>query len=274
MTSQKVLSGKVAWVTGGGRGIGRSIALLLAARGAHVVVTGRDERRIAEVVGEIANGGGKARHLQGDVRDPASSRAAVDLAGTVFGGLDIVVAGAGVSGRIPLGGDEASAPRAQGEPVDLDRARAIFETNLLGAYYTFHAAVPALRAGGRLLAISSVLGKFGVPGYAAYCASKSGVLGLVRATAHEVAQRGITCNAVVPGWVDTDMATEGLTEIARGTGVTVAEAKTQAVKAFPLGRFIEPEEVAAFVAFLVGPDGAAITGQALSICGGATAFGG
>lgn len=268
MTSQKVLSGKVAWVTGGGRGIGRSIALLLAARGAHVVVTGRDERKIAEVVGEIANGGGKARHLKADVRDPASSRAAVALAQTAFGGLDIAVAGAGVSGRVPLGREGA-----EGE-ADLERARAIFETNLLGAYYTFQAAVPALRAGGRLLAISSVLGKFGVPGYAAYCASKSGVLGLVRATAHEVADRKITCNAVVPGWVETDMATEGLAEIARGAGVTPAQAKADAVAAFPLGRFIEPEEIAGFVAFLVGPDAAAITGQALSMCGGATAFGG
>ena len=268
MTTQKSLSGKVAWVTGGGRGIGRSIALLLASRGAQVVVTGRDERKIAEVVGEIANGGGKARHLRADVREPGSSVLAVELAQKAFGGLDIVVAGAGVSGRVPLG-----RPGEEGE-ADLARARAILETNLLGVYYTFQAAVPAVRSGGRLLAISSVLGKFGVPGYAAYCASKAGVLGLVRATAHEVAERKITCNAVVPGWVDTDMATDGIAEIAHGKGLTPAQAKAEVVKAFPLGRFIEPEEIAGFVAFLVGPEASAITGQALSMCGGATAFGG
>jgi NAD(P)-dependent dehydrogenase (short-subunit alcohol dehydrogenase family) len=233
-----------------------------------VVVTGRDERKIAEVVGEIANGAGKARHLTADVRDPASSLAAVELCQKAFGGLDIVVAAAGVSGRVPLGGAGESGD------IALARARAIVETNLLGAYYTFHAAIPAVREGGRLLVLSSVLGKFGVPGYAAYCASKAGVLGLVRATAHEVGARKITCNAVVPGWVDTEMASDGIAEIARGTGVTPEQAKADAVKAFPLGRFIEPEEVARFVGFLVGADAAAITGQALSICGGSTAFGG
>ena len=257
----KDLAGKRAWVTGGGKGIGRAIARELSARGAEVLITGRDERALAETVGEIACAAGVARHAVCDVRDRAAVQAAADRAIELFGGLDVVVANAGVSGRVDLG-DAA------------DRARDIVETNLMGAYYTFEAALPRMEGPGRLLATSSVLAKFGVPGYAAYCASKAGVLGLVRAVAHEAAPKKITANAIVPGWVDTRMADDGLAEIGRAIGKTPAEVKAEAVKQFPLGRFVEPEEVAAFVAFLAGPGGAAITGQALSICGGATAFGG
>jgi NAD(P)-dependent dehydrogenase (short-subunit alcohol dehydrogenase family) len=259
--SVKDLAGKRAWVTGGGKGIGRSIAHALAARGARVLVTGRDEAALAAVVGEIACAAGSARHLVCDVRDPDALEAAAAHAVSLFGGLDVVVANAGISGRTPVG--EAR-----------ERARDIVETNLLGAYYTFAAALPRMSGPGRLLAVSSVLAKFGVPGYAAYCASKAGVLGLVRALAHEAAPKRITVNAIVPGWVDTDMADEGLAEIGRATGQTPAEVKADAVKAFPLGRFVEPGEVGALAAFLAGPSGDAITGQALSICGGATAFGG
>jgi NAD(P)-dependent dehydrogenase (short-subunit alcohol dehydrogenase family) len=255
------LDGRVALVTGGGKGIGRAIALALAAKGARVVVTGRDEKALAETVGEVANAGGKARHVAGDVRDVAHLDKAVARALEAFGGLDVVVANAGQSGRIDIGDD-------------LARAEAIVQTNLMGAYYTFHAAAPKMKGPGRLVATSSVLAKFGVPGYAAYCASKAGILGLVRATAHEAAPKKITVNAIVPGWVDTDMADAGLAEIGAATGQTPAEVKAHAVKQFPLGRFIEPSEVASFVAFLAGPGGAAITGQALSICGGSTAFGG
>ncbi len=257
----KGLDGKVALVTGGGKGIGRAIALALAAKGVRVVITGREEKALGETVGEIAYGGGKARHLAGDVRDPAHLEAAVAKAVEVFGGLDIAIANAGQSGRIDLGDG------------DLGRAEAIIGTNLIGAYYTFHAAVPKMKGPGRLIATSSVLGKFGVPGYAAYCASKAGILGLVRATAHEVAKKGITCNAIVPGWVDTKMSDIGLEEIASATGRSRGEVKKDAVAAFPLGRFLEPEEIAEVVLFLCSKGADGITGQAISVCGGATAFG-
>ncbi|MBX3207861.1 MAG: SDR family oxidoreductase [Labilithrix sp.] len=258
----KGLDGKVALVTGGGKGIGRSIALALAARGVRIVVTGRDEKALGETVGEIAYGGGKARHLAGDVRDAAHLSAAVERAVEVFGGLDIVIANAGQSGRVELGGD------------DLARAEAIVSTNLMGAYYTFNAAAKRMKGPGRLVATSSVLAKFGVSGYAAYCASKAGILGLVRATAEELGPRKITCNAVVPGWVDTAMSDDGIREIAASQGTTEEAAKAAAVAAFPLGRFLEPEEVAELVVFLCSSAGEGITGQAISICGGATAFGG
>jgi 3-hydroxybutyrate dehydrogenase len=260
----KGLEGKVALVTGGGKGIGRAISLRLAAGGARVLVTGRDEKALGETVGEIAHGGGKARHLAGDVRDPAHLASAVKKAVEAFSsdGLDIVIANAGQSGRVDLGSP------------DLDRAEAILRTNLMGAYYTFNAAIPQVKSGGRLIATSSVLAKFGVPGYAAYCASKAGILGLVRAMAHEMGDRKITANAIVPGWVDTDMSELGLSEIAKAEGKTKEEVKATAVTRFPLGRFLEPSEVAELVAFLCSPAADGITGQAISICGGATAFGG
>src|SRR5262249_38583518 len=146
------------------------------------------------------------------------------------------------SGRVDLGDD-----------AGLERAEAILQTNLMGAYYTFHFAAPKMTGPGRLLATSSVLGKFGVPGYAAYCASKAGIQGLVRATAHEVAKKKITCNAIVPGWVDTEMSEVGLREIAASENKTREEIKERAVGAFPLGRFLEPEEVAELVVFLCTP---------------------
>lgn len=257
----QTLEGQVALVTGGGKGVGRGIALALSARGVRVVVTGRDEKALADTVGTIAASGGKARHVVGDVRDVAHLEAAVGRAIEVFGRLDIAIANAGQSGRVALGDD-------------LARAESIVTTNLLGAYYTFHAAAPRMTGPGRLLATSSVLGKFGVPGYAAYCASKAGILGLVRATAHEVAARKITCNAIVPGWVDTDMSDAGIAEIAAARDVSRAQAKADALAAFPLGRFLEPAEVGELVVFLCSAAAAGITGQAISICGGATAFGG
>ncbi len=254
---EKELEGKVAWVTGGGRGIGRAVALRLASRGVSVIVSGRNERALGEVVGEITNGAGKARHLAGDVREEAHLDAVVEKAWSTWGRLDIVVANAGVSGRTPIEGDTAP-------------ARAILETNLLGTYLTFHAALKKMSGPGRLVAISSCLAKFGVPGYAAYCASKAGLTGLVRALAHEMGPRRITANAICPGWVDTEMASSGLADLASLTGRTLEATTDSAMSEFPLGRLIEPEEVAKLVEFLVSTAGDAITGQALSICGGST----
>jgi NAD(P)-dependent dehydrogenase (short-subunit alcohol dehydrogenase family) len=256
----KGLDGKVALVTGGGKGIGRAVALALSARGVRVIVTGREEKALAETVGEIAFGGGKARHVAGDVRGPQHAERSVARAIETFGGLDFVIANAGQSGRVDLG-------------QELERAEAILQTNLMGAYYTFHAAAPKMAGPGRLIAMSSVLGKFGVPGYAAYCASKAGLLGLVRACAHELGPRRITANAIVPGWVSTAMSDAGIDEIALSQGKTRDEALKEALSAFPLGRFLEPEEIAELVCFLCSTAGDGITGQALSICGGSTAFG-
>jgi len=266
MTTARLLDGQVAIVTGGGKGIGRSIAIELAASGARVLVTGRDEGALGETVGEIAHGGGQARHLVGDVREESHARAAAARALETWGGLDVVVANAGMGGTVRMGGT--------GGDGRLARARAILDTNLLGTYHTFDAALSVMRGPGRLLAISSVLGKFGTAGQAAYCASKAGLHGLVRAVAVEVGPRRITCNAVCPGWVDTEMARARLADIAAEASGTYEQARQVALDALPLRRFVEPEEVARFVVFLCSPASDAITGQALSICSGATAFAG
>jgi len=125
-------------------------------------------------------------------------------------------------------------------------------------------------ANGRIINVSSVLGKFGVPGYSAYCATKHGMIGFTRALALEVVGRGITVNAICPGWVDTEMARFGIEESAANQGITPEEFKKQAVAAVPIGRFLDADEVAKLVLYLASDKAGGITGQAINICGGQT----
>jgi 3-hydroxybutyrate dehydrogenase len=261
--AQRSLEGQVAVVTGGGKGIGRALALEFAGHGARVMVTGRGERELGETVGEIVHAGGQGRHVAGDVRDAQHVREVVARAGEIWGRLDIVVANAGMAGTTRMG-----------EAGGIARAKEILETNLFGTYLVFDVALAAMRGPGRLIAVSSVLGKFGVAGQAAYCASKSGLHGLVRAVAAEVGPRGVTCNALCPGWVDTAMARTRIAELAGEARTSYDDARDAAARSTPLGRFVEPEEVARVAIFLCSRAADAITGQAISVCGGTTLFAG
>jgi NAD(P)-dependent dehydrogenase (short-subunit alcohol dehydrogenase family) len=241
---------KVAIITGASRGIGRAIARRLHEDGANVALCARSpiqdfpqERSLAVTM---------------DVRDAKSVDSGVRRILDRFGKIDFVINNAGISGVTPI------------EDSDASRWLDIIQTNVIGAYYVTRAAAPHIPNGGRVIMISSVLGKFGVPGYTAYCTAKTGLIGFTRALALELAARKITVNAVCPGWTDTEMARDGMRDIAAAAGTSVEEFKKQAMSRVPLGEMVEPEEVANLVAFLCEATGDKITAQALSICGGST----
>ncbi len=193
-----------------------------------------------------------------DVRDAKSVDTGIRRVVDRFGKIDIVVNNAGISGVTPVD---------SGDPAPwLD----IIATNILGSYYVTRAALPHVTDGGRVIIMSSVLGKFGVPGYSAYCTAKTGLIGFTRSLALELAPRKITVNAICPGWTDTEMARAGMRDIAASQGITVEEFKKEAMSRVPLGEMVQPEEVADLVAFLAAETGNKITGQAISICGGST----
>jgi NAD(P)-dependent dehydrogenase (short-subunit alcohol dehydrogenase family) len=226
-----------AVVTGGSRGIGRAVAERLRADGFNVIVAARTPPRD----GDLA-------FRRCDVSDPT----AVDA---LFQGLervDVLVNSAGLAGADPLEGDHAL-------------WHAIIAANLHGTYYTCKAARPLLPDGtGRIVNIASVLGLRGVPDQAAYCAAKHGVIGLTRALAMKLAPRGITVNAICPGWVATEMAEARWQEL----GMTEADAAA----GMPTGRVTTAEEVAAAVAWLIQPQARNVTGHALPIDGGGLAL--
>ncbi len=252
------LEGKRCIVTGGGSGIGRGIALSLADSGARVAVTGRREERLQETADQIRERGGHAIIQVMDVTDPDAVSHGFEGLLETLGGLDVLVNNAG------LGGPNAC---AAGGPERWDE---IVRTNLDGVYHCSRAAAPALTEGGSIINISSVLGRFGVPGYTAYCASKHGVIGFTKALALELAPRKITANAICPGWVETDMAVAGMKGMAEAMGTSYEEARRHALSEVPLGRILEPEEIGGLVVYLSSPAAAGMTGQAISLCGGQT----
>jgi NAD(P)-dependent dehydrogenase (short-subunit alcohol dehydrogenase family) len=249
---------KTFLVTGGGRGIGRAIALTFAGEETVVAIAGRTQPQLESTAREIEDTGSRAIRLEMDVSNEQSVTRAFAALRTDLTHLDVLVNNAGVGG---------------GEPVassDVERWRRTIDTNLTGTYLVTRAALPLMRAGGRIINLSSVLGRFGVPGYTAYCASKHAVIGFTRALALELAPQEITVNALCPGWVDTEMAEQGMRQGASATGKTFDQFRESALGAVPIKRIIQPREVAALAAFLASPSASAITGQTYNICGGQT----
>jgi 3-oxoacyl-[acyl-carrier protein] reductase len=242
------LSRKAAVVTGGSRGIGRAIALRLAEQGADVAFSYRGNEAAAnETRAAIEALGRKALAVQGDVSDPAAADAVIKAALDAFGKVDILVNNAGITRDDLI------------MRMSLEDWRAVLETNLFGAFYCIKAVTrPMLKAkGGRIINITSVSGQAGQTGQANYSAAKAGLIGLTKATARELASRGITCNAVAPGFV--------LTELTRDLPENL---QAQLTERTPLGRFGTVEEIADAVAFLVSDEAGFITGQVLAVDGG------
>jgi ketoreductase len=249
---------RVALVTGGGRGIGRAIAKAIGGPDTLVAVAARTAADIDTTVGELQRLGGSAVGIQMDVADERSVAVGIRKLRDTGTHVDLLVNNAGVGGGEPVEGSDTA------------RWRRTIDVNLTGMYLVTRETLPLMREGGRIVNQSSVLGRFGVPGYTAYCASKHGVIGFTRALALELAPRRITVNALCPGWVDTEMAAEGMRQGADATGRTFEVFRERALGAVPIKRIIQPEEVAELVRFLTSPAAAAITGQTYNICGGQT----
>jgi NAD(P)-dependent dehydrogenase (short-subunit alcohol dehydrogenase family) len=259
------LDGKAAFVTGGGRGIGRAIALGFAREGARVFVVARSASEVASVATEIreGRGGESASHSTCDVADPQSVALAFDEARAFFGrGPDILVNNAGI------------AESAKFTDTSDELWRRHIAVNLSGTFYCMRAALPAMveRGWGRVINVASIAGKTGAAYIAAYSASKHGVLGLTRSAALEVATKGVTVNAVCPGYVDTEMTARALGQIEAKTGRSRAEALETIKRMSPQNRLVTAEEVAAVALLLASEEGRGITGQAINVDGGAVLF--
>ena len=246
----KALAGKVALVTGGSRGIGRGICVALGRRGAKVIINYASREDAArEAAAEVEAAGGQAALSGFDVANSTAATEAIKAIGKDHGGIDILVnnAGVAINGMLMRFTDE--------------QWKKVMDINLGGAFHCLRAAsmmILKAKGAGRIINITSVVGESGNGGQLAYSASKAGLIGLTMSTARELASRGVTCYAVSPGFIETDMTAEHLPEAARA----------KLMEQIPLGRIGRSEDVADAVAFLAGPEASYITGQVLRVNGG------
>ena len=247
-----MLQGRHALVTGGGTGIGLAIAQALAGAGAQVTITGRR----AEVLNKAA--GPRLHPMVMDVQSEDSVATTIAAAIAARGPVTICIANAGI---------------AEGRAItktDLAFWRRILSTNLDGAFLTIRDCLPGMKAEGwgRVIAIASIAGVRGLKGAPAYTASKHGLIGLIRGLSEDYLGTGITCNAVCPAYVATDIVTQNATSIAQRAGISEEKAMGLMLSANRHGRLLDPDEVAAAVMWLVGPGSGSVNGQTIEIAGG------
>jgi 3-oxoacyl-[acyl-carrier protein] reductase len=241
------LKDKVAVVTGASQGIGRDTALALAEAGAKVVVAARNEEKLAALVNDIAAGGGEAFAVKMDVADAEQVKAGFKQMVEKFGRVDILVNNAAVT-------RDGLAMRMKKEDWD-----AVLQTNLTGAHLCIQQVLPVMMKAraGRIINISSVVAQSGNAGQVNYVAAKAGLIGLTKAIAIEIASRGITVNAVAPGFIETPM-----------TDVLPDKVKEELKMRIPLGRMGSPKDVAAAIVFLASNEAGYVTGHVLNVNGG------
>lgn len=247
------LAGKHAFITGGGTGIGLAAARALAARGAKLTLAARNFARVEQAASALG-----ANPVALDVTSEASIAAGFEAAHAVLGPIHILVNNAGI------------APSAPFHATDLALWNQVLSTNLTGAFLCTRAALPYMIAAGwgRVINVASVCSLKGYAYVSAYCASKHGLLGLTRALAHETAKRGVTVNAVCPGYVATEIVAHAQKNISEKTKLNEDEALASIVRFNPQGRLIEAEQVASAIAWLCGDGAASVNGAALPMTGG------
>jgi NAD(P)-dependent dehydrogenase (short-subunit alcohol dehydrogenase family) len=258
------LANRLAFITGGGRGIGRAIAHEFAREGASVAVAARTLKQVKAVAKEITSQYGvEALPLRCDVRQSQGVNESFDAFRAHFGrGPDILVNNAGIAqSALFVNSDEQMWENH-------------LNTNLGGTFRCTYAALPEMieRGWGRVINIASIAGKTGAPYVSAYAASKHGVLGLTRSVALEVAAQGVTINAICPGYVDTEMTSRGVENIVAKTGKSAKQAVAAIEKMSPQNRMVTAEEVAALALLLASHEGRGINGQAINVDGGTVLF--
>ena len=244
-----------ALVTGGGRGIGAAISSVLVAAGHHVTITGRHAARLASLAETL---GENCQALSMDVTDRASVDAALAIARQRFGAVEILVNNAGQAGSAPF------------LKTDAALLQDMLAVNLGGVFNCTQSVLPDMLAAnwGRIVNVASTAGLRGYAYVSAYSAAKHGVIGLTRSLALELAGKGITVNAVCPGYTETDIVKDAIANIMAKTARTEAQARAELAKSNPQGRLVQAEEVANAVLWLASEGATSITGQAVAVAGG------
>jgi 3-hydroxybutyrate dehydrogenase len=252
------LENKVALITGGGRGIGREIALRFAAEGAAVALIARTTAEIEQVAGELASAGARSIAARADVTSEAQVRSAVAQATEALGPIDILVNSAGIYHV------------ARFLDHSLEQWKRVFDVNVHGNFIVTQAVLPSMqeRQSGRIINIASTAGKWGTRYQSAYNASKHAVLGLTKCLALETAELGIRVNAICPAWVEGGMVDEQLPNLAEILGSDAGAAREALLARIPIGRFVRLDEIPPLAVYLASDESEGMTGQAITLDGG------